>query len=124
VREARKPETLARRAKETRDDTGDRALSREGTLGGVIGIATAVLVPEPGWGLLLALTHRCVFVLTPSINGLGHRWGRRNFGNNSATNLCVLAWLTGGESLHNNHHAYPSSPKFSMGPSNSIRRGW
>jgi hypothetical protein len=27
----------------------------------------------------------------------------------------VLAWLTGGESLHNNHHAYPSSPKFSMG---------
>jgi stearoyl-CoA desaturase (delta-9 desaturase) len=26
----------------------------------------------------------------------------------------VLAWLTGGESLHNNHHAYPSSPKFSM----------
>lgn len=27
----------------------------------------------------------------------------------------MLAWLTGGESLHNNHHAYPSSPKFSMG---------
>ena len=41
--------------------------------------------------------------------------GPRNFGNNSATNLRVLAWLTGGESLHNNHHAYPSSPKFSMG---------
>ena len=56
-----------------------------------------------------------VFVLAPSINGLGHWWGRRNFGNNSATNLRVLAWLTGGESLHNNHHAYPSSPKFSMG---------
>ena len=44
----------------------------------------------------------------------GSRW-RRNFGNNSATNLRVLAWLTGGESLHNNYHAYPSSPKFSMG---------
>ena len=33
----------------------------------------------------------------------------------SATNLRVLAWLTGGESLHNNHHAHPSSRKFSMG---------
>ena len=55
-----------------------------------------------------------VFVLAPSINGLGHWWGRRNFGTNSATNIRVLAWLTGGESLHNNHHAYPSSPKFSV----------
>ncbi|HSB40733.1 MAG TPA: hypothetical protein VLK28_02785 [Methylomirabilota bacterium] len=30
-----------------------------------------------------------------------------------ATNLRVLAGLTGGESRHNHHHAYPSSPKFS-----------
>ena len=68
-------------------------------------------------GCSLAVTHFIlyVFVLAPSINGLGHWWGRKNFFNNSATNLRVLAWLTGGESLHNNHHAYPSSPKFSMG---------
>jgi stearoyl-CoA desaturase (delta-9 desaturase) len=26
----------------------------------------------------------------------------------------VLAWFTGGESLHNNHHAFPKSPKFSV----------
>jgi stearoyl-CoA desaturase (Delta-9 desaturase) len=26
----------------------------------------------------------------------------------------VLAWLTAGESLHNNHHAHPGSPKFSI----------
>ena len=25
--------------------------------------------------------------------------------------------MTGGESLHNNHHAHPRAPKFSMGPS-------
>jgi len=25
----------------------------------------------------------------------------------------VLAWVTGGESLHNNHHAHPRAPKFS-----------
>jgi stearoyl-CoA desaturase (delta-9 desaturase) len=26
----------------------------------------------------------------------------------------VLAWVTAGESLHNNHHAHPRSPKFSV----------
>jgi stearoyl-CoA desaturase (delta-9 desaturase) len=25
-----------------------------------------------------------------------------------------MAWVTGGESLHNNHHAHARSPKFSM----------
>ena len=55
-----------------------------------------------------------VFVLAPSINALGHWRGRRTFRDNSATNLRVLAWLTGGESLHNNHHGYPRSPKFSF----------
>ena len=25
-----------------------------------------------------------------------------------------FAWVTGGESLHNNHHAYPRSPRFSV----------
>jgi stearoyl-CoA desaturase (delta-9 desaturase) len=112
VREARNPETLARWAKDIRDDVWDRVLFNKGTLGGVVGIAAAMLILGPTWGLLLAVTHFVlyVFVLAPSINGLGHWWGRRNFGNNSATNLRVLAWLTGGESLHNNHHAYPSSP--------------
>jgi len=117
VREARNPDTLTRWAKDIRDDVWDRAPFNRGTLGGAFGIAAAMLVLGPGWGLLLALTHFIlyVFVLAPSINGLGHWWGRRKFGNNSATNLRVLASLTGGESLHNNHHAHPSSPKFSMG---------
>ena len=44
---------------------------------------------------------------------LGHWTGGQNFGN-TAYNSRVLAWLTGGESLHNNHHAYPRSPKFSV----------
>ena len=39
--------------------------------------------------------------------------GAQNFGN-TAYNSRVLAWLTGGESLHNNHHAFPRSPKFSL----------
>ena len=78
VREARNPETLARWAKDIRDDIWDRVLFNKGTLGGIIGIANAMLVLGPAWGLLLAVTHFVlyVFVLAPSINGLGHWWGR------------------------------------------------
>jgi stearoyl-CoA desaturase (delta-9 desaturase) len=117
VREARNPETLTRWAKDIREDFGDRVLFSKGTVGGVIGVTAAMLALGPAWGLALSAMHLVlyVFVVAPSINGLGHWWGRRNFSGNSATNLRVLAWLTGGESLHNNHHAIPSSPKFSMG---------
>jgi stearoyl-CoA desaturase (delta-9 desaturase) len=53
-----------------------------------------------------------VFVLSSSINGLCHQVGYKNF-DNTATNIRLLALLTGGEGLHNNHHGYPRSPKFS-----------
>ena len=39
--------------------------------------------------------------------------GYKNF-DNTATNIRFLALLTGGEGLHNNHHGYPRSPKFSF----------
>jgi stearoyl-CoA desaturase (delta-9 desaturase) len=54
-----------------------------------------------------------VFVLSSSINGLCHYAGYKNFAN-TATNIRLIAWLTGGEGLHNNHHGYPRSPKFSF----------
>jgi stearoyl-CoA desaturase (delta-9 desaturase) len=49
------------------------------------------------------------------INGLGHAWGYRNFETNDlSTNLTPWAFLLGGEELHNNHHAFPSSAKFAL----------
>ncbi len=116
VREARNPETIARWAKDIKDDIWDRLIFNWGTVGAIAGVALAMLLLGPIWGLAVSVAHFVlyVFVLAPAINALGHWWGRRNFLNNSATNIRLLAWLTGGESLHNNHHAYPSSPKFSM----------
>ena len=116
VREARNPETIARWAKDIKDDVWDRLIFNWGTAGAIVGVALAMLLLGPIWGLAVAVAHFVlyVFVLAPAINALGHWWGRKNFLTNSATNIRLLAWLTGGESLHNNHHAYPSSPKFSM----------
>ena len=48
------------------------------------------------------------------INGVGHWWGYRNFETRDmATNISPVGILIGGEELHNNHHAFPSSAKLS-----------
>ena len=49
------------------------------------------------------------------VNGLGHWWGYRNFEtSDKSTNLSPWGVWIGGEELHNNHHAFPSSAKFSL----------
>jgi len=48
------------------------------------------------------------------INGIGHWWGYRNFEcADTSTNIFPLGILIAGEELHNNHHAYGKSAKFS-----------
>lgn len=49
------------------------------------------------------------------VNGLGHWWGYRNFEtSDKSTNLTPWAFWIGGEELHNNHHAFPSSARFAL----------
>jgi len=49
------------------------------------------------------------------VNGIGHWWGYRNFESaDTATNLIPWGFWIGGEELHNNHHAFPSSAKFAL----------
>lgn len=49
------------------------------------------------------------------VNGLGHFWGYRNFeAQDASTNLSPWGLIIGGEELHNNHHTYPTSAKFSV----------
>ena len=51
------------------------------------------------------------------VNGVGHYWGYRNFeAPDASTNLTPWGIIIGGEELHNNHHTYPTSAKFSVKP--------
>ncbi len=51
------------------------------------------------------------------INGIGHYWGYRNYEvKDSSRNVFPIAFFIGGEELHNNHHAYGTSAKFSSKP--------
>ena len=48
------------------------------------------------------------------INGIGHWWGYRNYESpDASTNIIPFGALIGGEELHNNHHAFASSARFS-----------
>lgn len=118
VKEAKNSETIERYARDIKQDWWDRQVFRHGLLGVGTGTLALCLVLGIGWGLLAAGIHATmyVFVLSSSINGLCHHLGYRNF-DNTATNLRFLALLTGGEGLHNNHHGFPRSPKFSFKPS-------
>lgn len=51
------------------------------------------------------------------VNGIGHYWGYRNFeAPDASTNISPWGIIIGGEELHNNHHTYPTSAKFSVKP--------
>jgi stearoyl-CoA desaturase (Delta-9 desaturase) len=51
------------------------------------------------------------------VNGVGHYAGYRNFECADASrNVTPWGLLLGGEELHNNHHAFPSSARFSVRP--------
>jgi stearoyl-CoA desaturase (delta-9 desaturase) len=57
------------------------------------------------------------FTAAGIINGIGHYWGYRNFeATDASTNIVPWGILIGGEELHNNHHTYPTSAKFSVKP--------
>ena len=115
AREARNPETVRKFAPDITEDALDRHVFSRGWIGVALGTALLCLVLGLWVGAAVMTLHATlyVFVLAPSINGLGHWRGVQNF-DNTAYNSRVLAWITGGESLHNNHHAHPRAPKFSV----------
>jgi stearoyl-CoA desaturase (Delta-9 desaturase) len=115
MREVKNTDVVERYARDIKEGWWDTHVFNRGLLGLAIGTIGLCVVLGLGWGLLAAAIHAVmyVFVLSSSINGLCHHVGYKNF-DNTATNIRFIALLTGGEGLHNNHHGYPRSPKFSF----------
>jgi stearoyl-CoA desaturase (delta-9 desaturase) len=118
-RAARDVEIARKYGRDLPSDRLDRLFFDHALLGLGIGIAIMVGICELlglGWqiGLLASGLHALMYVmLSGAINAIGHRIGRRPY-DNSATNLRGLAMITGGEGLHNNHHAVATSARFSL----------
>lgn len=117
VREARKSQTTQRYGHGTPDDWLERNIySRFQVVGltlmGFIDIIFFGLVP--GGVILAAQIAWIPFWAAGVINGIGHYWGYRHWPTPDASrNISPLGILIGGEELHNNHHAHPTSAKLS-----------
>jgi stearoyl-CoA desaturase (delta-9 desaturase) len=78
-------------------------------------VADLLLFGVPGIIIIAIQMLSMPFFAAGVINGLGHYSGYRNFEcDDAATNIVPWGVLIGGEELHNNHHAFPSSAKFSV----------
>jgi len=120
---ARNPDTVARYAKDLPPDRWDRWVFDRAFLGLGIGIAALIVLFGPVYGLIAAVVHTISYLaIGGSVNGIAHHFGRRPY-DNSATNLQWLAFFTWGEGLHNNHHAAPTSARFSL-HKREIDIGW
>ncbi len=115
--ESRNQETLEKYGHGTPDDWMERHVyTRHSKLGilimfildlalfGVLGITV--------WAIQMIVIPFCAAGV---VNGIGHYWGYRNFEcPDAARNVSPWGFLLGGEELHNNHHAYATSAKFSI----------
>ena len=117
VNESAKAATIERYGQGTPDDWLERNLYSKYvllglTLTGAADVVVFGLVP----GVLIFLTQIAwiPFWAAGVINGVGHYFGYRNAPTaDVSTNMAPWGILIGGEELHNNHHAHPTSAKFS-----------
>jgi len=110
-------EDIAQYGKGAPDDWIERHVyTPHATLGPVLlFFVNALLFGLPGIALWAIQMAWIPFWAAGVVNGLGHWWGYRNFESaDTSTNLTPWAFWIGGEELHNNHHAFPSSARFSM----------
>ncbi len=117
--EARNAETLKKFGHGTPDDWIERHVySRFGWQGvGLMLVLNLVLFGAIGAAVWAVQMLWIPFWAAGVVNGLGHYWGYRNFeATDASTNLVPWGLVIGGEELHNNHHTYPTSAKFSVKP--------
>jgi len=115
--EKNNPETLEKFGRGTPDDWLERNVYLRYPNAGIITLVTAnlLLFGVPGIILIAVQLASMPVFAAGIINGLGHYSGYRNFEcDDAATNLVPWGILIGGEELHNNHHAFPTSAKFSV----------
>ncbi len=111
------PRTIAKFSHGTRDDWIERALYARfsvwgPTLMAVIDLALFGVAGITIWAVQMLWIP---FWAAGVVNGVGHYFGYRNFEpRDASTNIVPVGLIIGGEELHNNHHAFPSSARFSI----------
>ena len=114
--EARNQETMERFGQGTPDDWIERNVYSKHS---VLGIAAMMVINLALFGFIGLTIWAVQMMWIPLfaagvINGVGHYWGYRSFqAEDASRNIVPWGIIIGGEELHNNHHAYPSSARLS-----------
>jgi stearoyl-CoA desaturase (delta-9 desaturase) len=117
--QAGNPETLEKYGRGCPDDWIERNVYERVPYGGIIimVLLDLLLFGVPGIIIIAFQMISMPLFAAGVINGIGHYYGYRNFEcDDASTNITPLGIIIGGEELHNNHHAFPSSAKFSVRP--------
>jgi stearoyl-CoA desaturase (delta-9 desaturase) len=114
---------VARYARELPADRWDRLLFDHALLGLGLGIALLVVIWGPLVAVVVSVVHAVTYLmLNAAVNAVGHTWGTQPH-DNTARNSQLLALVTAGEGLHNNHHHAATSPRLAMARG-EIDPGW
>jgi stearoyl-CoA desaturase (delta-9 desaturase) len=114
---ARDPETVEKFGRGTPNDWLERNLYSRYRNFGIVAmiLIDVVLFGVPGIIMFAVQMLANPLMAAGVVNGIGHWWGYRNFEcPDAARNITPWGLLIAGEELHNNHHAFPSSAKFSV----------
>ena len=117
--EAKNAETIEKYSRGTPDDWIERNVYLKHS---ALGVSLMLIINVVLFGAIGATIWAVQMAWIPFwaagiINGVGHYWGYRNFeAPDASTNLTPWTLIVGGEELHNNHHTYPTSAKFSVKP--------
>lgn len=112
-------DTLERYGKRTPDDWLERNVYTRYPNGGIYLLGIVFLLGFGVHGIWMwAFQMAFIPVMAAGvINGVGHWMGYRNYDcADNARNIFPVGFIIGGEELHNNHHAFPHSPKLSRQP--------
>lgn len=118
-KESKNQETLDRYGEGTPDDWMEKHVYTKHSALGImimlgIDIALFGFLGLSIWAVQMAWIP---FFAAGVINGIGHYVGYRNFECADASrNIIPIGFFIGGEELHNNHHTYGTSAKFSVKP--------
>jgi stearoyl-CoA desaturase (delta-9 desaturase) len=115
-KESLNAKTLQDYGHETPDDWVERNVYSKYTMSGIgaMLVINFILLGFAGVSIWAVQMMWIPFFAAGVINGIGHWGGYRNFETQDAsTNIVPWGIVIGGEELHNNHHAFASSAKFS-----------
>ena len=114
---ARDPEVREKFGRGTPDDWMERNVYLKYRNFGIVLLVVVdlLLFGVPGIIIIAAQMLANPLLAAGVVNGVGHYYGYRNFEcADAARNVMPWGFLLAGEELHNNHHAFPSSAKFSV----------